>query len=639
MPQTTQITDGTSALKIDFFDSIGIEVIPEVESYRSGLMPKNQVLITFKRIDRLPFSNLDIRFSDDIWDFSMATNLPVSKNKLIFSFDSDSEYCEIEKLYVLNEVIKKNTKIRVLNDKYQVISRILSGFEKEGYTTFSKVPKTVIKHFFDGVADTCSYNTVCAYKGKLLMFLEFYERTFEEMADKSIKKYLQDRNTAKLNDIKAANKTPEVPADYFPIFLEGVKGIMRNTAEDAEDRITAASIVLYSQIGFRTAELFTVKTDSVYSVYSPDKERPLYYMDFISFKHGYGENGGTQAHTYMNELSLEAYNLLMDLCSKARKNIGCDTLFVTRNQKNAVFSAQTYNNRYRKFCMRHWKELQNLNIGDDYEYLESFEVGLFFKPDKEGYFTYDVNAAWAKDLNMTDKVYYPQIRQFRVSVCTSLYRQQIPLHYIKKHMNHLSEDMAAYYIRPQKNLEKAYSETIYRAVLKDGSRMLGTNGDAFVQKINEFIEQSHMNIQDDMEGVIQAVAKKFPLRSKVGGICIRCGEVIPCASNNSTDVIYCAFGMCPNHCHMFFMADISYADYLRNRDAAQYNKENGYRKAYQKELNKMKYIIEHSLMPELTMLEEELQRHGEEEILEKYPQLTYIVNHLNEIKQEILTWM
>ena len=53
----------------------------------------------------------------------------------------------------------------------------------------------------------------------------------------------------------------------------------------------------------------------------------------------------------------------------------------------------------------------------------------------------------------------------------------------------------------------------------------------------------------------------------------------------------------------------------------------------------MKYIIEHSLMPELTMLEEELQRHGEEEILEKYPQLTYIVNHLNEIKQEILTWM
>ena len=63
------LVEGNNALKIDYFDSIGIQIIPEVESFRSGLMPKNQVLETFKRIDKLPFSNLDIRFSDDTWDF------------------------------------------------------------------------------------------------------------------------------------------------------------------------------------------------------------------------------------------------------------------------------------------------------------------------------------------------------------------------------------------------------------------------------------------------------------------------------------------------------------------------------------------------------------------------------------------
>ena len=450
---------------------------------------------------------------------------------------------------------------------------------------------------------------------------------------------MQDRNASKLNDIKHANKTPEVPIDYFPVFLDAIKAIMRNEQEDPEDRITAASIILYSQIGFRTAELFTVKTGSTHSVYSPNKVKPLYYMDFFSFKHGKGENGGTIAHTYINSLSREAYDLLEELCREYRNNLGVDTLLVTKFQKNATASAQQYSTRYRKFIMRHWKELQCLNIGDDYEDLSFFEVGTFFQPAKDGTYMYDKNADWAKDLQMDDRIYYPTIRQFRVSVCTSLYRQQIPIYYIRKHMNHLSEDMAAYYIRPQKNLEKEYSETIYRAVFKDGSKMLGTNGDAFVQKINEFIEQNHMNIQDDMEGVIQAVAKKFPLRSKVGGMCIRCGEVIPCASNNSTDVIYCAFGMCPNHCHMFFMADISYAEYLQNRDVAQYNKDNGYKKAYRKELNNLKYIIEHSLMPELTMLEDELERHGEEDILDKYPQLTYIVNHLNSIKQEVQAWM
>lgn len=634
-----QLVNGTNALKIDFFDSIGIQLIPEVESFRSGMMPKNQILETFKRIDKLPFSNLDIRFSDDTWDFSATTDLPVSKTKLVFYFDSSSAYCEPLKMYVLDGILKKNVKIRVLQNKVISVMRFLKQFEEEGYKVYSKVPKTAFKRLFDDVEDTCSYNTVCAYKGHLLMFSDFYERNFEELTDKSIRKFLLDRNTAKLNDIKHANKTPEVPVEYFPIFLDGVKEIMRDKQEDPEDRITAATIVLYSQIGFRTAELFTVKTGAIHSVYSPDKDKPLYYMDFISFKHGKGENGGTLAHTYINSLSREAYDLLADLCSEYRKNLGVDTLLVTKFQKNATTSAQQYSTRYRKFVMRHWKELQCLNIGDDYENLSCFEVGTFFQPAKDGTYTYDKNADWAKDLRMNDRIYYPTIRQFRVSVCTSLYRQQIPLHYIRKHMNHLSEDMAAYYIRPQKSLEKEYSETIYRAVFKDGSKMLGTNGDAFVQKINEFIEQNHMNIQDDMEGVIQTVAKKFPLRSKVGGMCIRCGEVIPCASNNSTDVIYCAFGMCPNHCHMFFMADISYETYLQNRDAAQYNKDNGYKKAYQKELNKLKYIIEHSLMPELTMLEDELERHGEEDILEKYPQLTYIVNHLDSIKQEVQTWM
>ena len=634
-----QLADGTNALKIDFFDSIGIQLIPEVESFRSGMMPKNQILETFKRIDKLPFSNLDIRFSDDTWDFSATTDLPVSKTKLVFYFDSSSAYCEPLKMYVLDGILKKSVKIRVLHNKVISVMRFLKQFGAEGYKVYSRVPKTAFKRLFDDMEDTCSYNSVCAYKGHLLMFSDFYERNFEEFADKSIRKFLLDRNTAKLNDIKHANKTPEVPIDYFPVFLEAVKAIMRNEQEDPEDRITAATIVLYSQIGFRTAELFTVKTGAIHSVYSPNKDKPLYYMDFISFKHGKGENGGTIAHTYINSLSREAYDLLEELCRKYRNNLGVDTLLVTKFQKNATASAQQYSTRYRKFIMRHWKELQCLNIGDDYEDLSFFEVGTFFQPAKDGTYTYDKNADWAKDLQMDDRIYYPTIRQFRVSVCTSLYRQQIPLHYIRKHMNHLSEDMAAYYIRPQKNLEKEYSETIYRAVFKDGSKMLGTNGDAFVQKINEFIEQNQMNIQDDMEGVIRAVAKKFPLRSKVGGMCIRCGEVIPCASNNSTDVIYCAFGMCPNHCHMFFMADISYEEYLQNRDTAQYNKDNGYKKAYQKELNKLKYIIEHSLMPELTMLEDELSRHGEEDILEKYPQLTYIVNHLDSIKQEVQTWM
>ena len=174
------LVKGNNALKIDYFDSIGIQIIPEVESFRSGLMPKNQVLETFKRIDKLPFSNLDIRFSDDTWDFSATTDLPVSKNKLVFYFNSDSAYCEPLKLYVLDAILKKNVKIRVLHNKVITVMRFLKQFEDEGYKVFSSIPKTAFKRLFDDMEDTCSYNTICAYKGHMLMFSDFYERNFEK---------------------------------------------------------------------------------------------------------------------------------------------------------------------------------------------------------------------------------------------------------------------------------------------------------------------------------------------------------------------------------------------------------------------------------------------------------------------------
>ena len=123
-----QLVDGSNALKIDFFDSIGIKLIPEVESFRYGMMPKNQILKSFKRIDKLPFSNLDIRFSDDTWDFSATTDLPVSKTKLVFYFDSSSAYCEPLKMYVLDSILKKNVKIRVLHNKVISIMRFLKQF-------------------------------------------------------------------------------------------------------------------------------------------------------------------------------------------------------------------------------------------------------------------------------------------------------------------------------------------------------------------------------------------------------------------------------------------------------------------------------------------------------------------------------
>ena len=120
------MTNGTSALKVEYFDILGIELNKEVEDYRSGAIPKNKVLETFKRVDKLPFSGLDIKFSDNTWDFSSATTLPIASNLLIYNFDENSKYVDILKMYVLNEIIKKKSKIRTLYGKFMTVVKCIA---------------------------------------------------------------------------------------------------------------------------------------------------------------------------------------------------------------------------------------------------------------------------------------------------------------------------------------------------------------------------------------------------------------------------------------------------------------------------------------------------------------------------------
>lgn len=50
-------------------------------------------------------------------------------------------------------------------------------------------------------------------------------------------------------------------------------------------------------------------------------------------------------------------------------------------------------------------------------------------------------------------------------------------------------------------------------------------------------------------------------------------------------------------------------------------------------------MFENSLLPELTILEEEFNRNGEEVFLEKYLQLTYIVEHYDSTRKEVTAWI
>ena len=87
------------------------------------------------------------------------------------------------------------------------------------------------------------------------------------------------------------------------------------------------------------------------------------------------------------------------------------------------------------------------------------------------------------------------------------------------------------------------------------------------------------------------------------------------------------------------MADVSYCDFKTLQETYTVMKENKQLRASQKELNKLKNLCQKRLIPELDELDFELNRKGENAIIEKYPTLRDIIKNKENIRKEINLWM
>lgn len=620
-----------SNLEIDSFDGIDWEETEAVKEFHAPSGTKDHVLEAFRQIDKLPFCNVNIRFSDNEWDFTPVNALPLSFNMKL-RFDPGSAYCNDLKKYALSCILRKEMKIRTLSERLLLLQKFFRFFEADGYTNFKTISKTEVKKLFEQRASEVVYTTLCSSKHILLSFARFYVSSIEEIDDKGILKYLQEYDLTLYNAVRNENRAPEIPKEYLGTMLNGVKEIMRDDEEELSSRITAACIILFSQIGFRRGELFTLKPGAVYEVPSPSGHEPLRYLEFMSYKHGRSDNEASKAHTYVNDLAYEAYAFLEKACLPARSRLRSTSLLVYPKQLKKNVTANSFNIRYISFIMFHAKKLGAVNVGDKYPTLITKNAGELIESHWRK--NRQASAIEHMDIDLEDTITYPTLRMFRVTVCTTLHRRGVPLSYIQKHMNHLSPDMTESYIRAEKKADEIYSNNVYRAVLGEGTKILGLNGDPFTQKIKDFIAHLKPEIRSDFDELIKSVGNRYPLRSKVGGFCIRCGGIVPCKENDKTDEIYCAFNMCPNRCFVYFFADAAYKDFKNGIRAMNRNWQVGQLRAAEKERNKLRYIAKETLIPELIELKAMIARDGAEAILERHPNLKEIVEDIDTIWEE-----
>lgn len=87
------------------------------------------------------------------------------------------------------------------------------------------------------------------------------------------------------------------------------------------------------------------------------------------------------------------------------------------------------------------------------------------------------------------------------------------------------------------------------------------------------------------------------------------------------------------------MIDVSYTNFKTLQKSYETNLKNGYERAADKELQKLKSIVRNRLIPELNELKREIDKKGFDAVVQQYPSIMEIAANTNSIEEEIEIWL
>ena len=577
-------------------------------------------------------------FEDDVWDLSDSVSKPLAKSDSQIDFSGLGAFADLVKLYCFEALSKTRVSVTTLRDDVVNLKRFLGEVERAGYFDVPAIPHYLyVQHF--GEPAGIGYRTFSKRRKAVRKFLEHYEASFSPLPDRRCLKLLARQDARQRKAAAEAGKRDEIEETYLEELLLVCHRVALDPSARLDDRIVACCLMMYSQIGCRTGEMGTFRVGAVSKTEGKNRGRDLWHAEFMYSKKKGRRRSWVPTTCYLNDFALGAFRMLEELCSGARDRAGTDALVVFEN--GATVNAKTFSDRYRRFAWRNLCTAPFLNCPD-------LRKGMHAKSAMSAATEWNLcktedsarRALAARGLSEDDMLTYPEIRMFRNSVCTGLYRRKVSLKWIGEHLNHLYKDMEAYYNRADREIDEAFSNEVYRAVVTEGARITGPSGDEFDRMVRDFIDKGKLRstIEESPEAVIEKLSRKFPLKKKRHGMCIRCAGIIPCAVDGLTDEIVCAVGVCPNHASTYWMAPGSYADAKEAALVVSANIERGRAKEARHELGKLKRIVEARLAPEVGELSRVVGDLGADRVLADRPELERMIANIDQIREEIAEW-
>lgn len=570
----------------------------------------------FKNVlEYVPNSDDKITYSEKVWDFNQYYKDINSDNYKIDFNKASEDYIDYLKLFVIYKITQKS-KISTIKRRIISFISIISAIKNEQNKPFSLITTDDIKNEIE------SRNIISSTKHSLYvatyLIYEFiiknYELSLLVDVNELQKKSAEDRALSK----KENTKIPNIPEDYYSVILTKAIETLDNEKASYNRRMTAGLIIIETQTGLRTQDLLGLKVNDIHEKKLPVSDVVCNYLHFQTRKPSKAHSDMLEFDIYASKLCAEAFNkmnILRKKCVYKNEPYLYVLDSIGRSTNKYPISTERLQIEYRKFFLEELKDLTR----------EKWE-GIT-----------PVKHVWG---NKTYQLNIPEIRQYRVHLATALYNNGVSLNYIKKYLGHLSEYMLGYYVRPKNpgHENAKYAERIVKKIAGDDMTPLGSMGAELKQNLQQFIKEGNYNVKSDTSKILNDLGENLVIREKGPGLCCIKTTIIPCKYDARTDKMLCAFGTCPNIFHFFDMINVSYMQFHELQNSYQQNKDNGFKRAAEKELNKLKSFCKGRLTPELDELERVVKIKGISAFVKQYPDLQYYATNIDNIRKEIQLW-
>lgn len=627
--------------------------VPELKDYlvtdeleNLGLGNCKSLLDQIRKSDIIPFSKGNIKYSEDKWDFSPWIWKNKSQKKRIYFSNAPDKYKDILKFYTILSILDSRRKLTTIVKQHYKIIRFLNYLTDNKIQKLEDLNTTHIKDFMSGIKE--EYSTLRTQNEWAETIDNFLSTVNMYISSLDINPLLKEVGSFKFHGTDYLNakrqETPyaNIPEPYFLKWFNAVSKIAYNPQTELEKRAqpTALLLLILSQTGMRVGELLALQTTDLKLV--GEGESAVYCVEHDVWKTEKGNNTFRRVKASGNAECVKAYQTLIELDKDRREHYHTNCLYLGprlyKKDGSIKYSKKLKDDE--EFSLTdaafsdhlffiYWLMDDDLHSTDIDHVPEGFAV---VRP---------AGAPPAVIPKSVERIVRPHSHQFRVHYITYLIDSGAEIDYIRSQMGHVSTQSTMGYYRSAKEKETEKELMMTRQTLEKvitGELKLLGGDESFLKNVQKFIDDNHFNVKKDLQEIVDSLTKKIPIRSRTGGMCIKSSFLTDCGRADTANKLYCAYGVCPNLFHFFYMIDVSLRQIRELEELIKINYSNKFRKETIKQLSMLQDIIRKKFLPEYKELCREMSVKGQEAVLTEHPDLTPIITNLPAIKEEVDLW-